>query len=109
MVVGTADEFDWPKDDLTAEQQLSDILRDGGTKLTQAQDTKGDLAWNVEYRIVHQPNRTLMPVINFNKEAVTIKFPDLAGKQATDLLSEDGVDLQNLTLQPMVPMLLEVK
>jgi hypothetical protein len=50
-----------------------------------------------------------MPVINFNKDATIVKFPQLAGKVATDLLSDESVDLQNLSLPPMTPMLLEVK
>jgi hypothetical protein len=109
--LATVAKFNWPKnDDPGAQKTLHDLLAAGGLKLAEAHDGKsGDFAYNVEYRMVDQPGRTLMPVINFNKEAVTVKFPEFARKQATDLLSDEAVDLQNLKLEPMVPMLLEVK
>jgi hypothetical protein len=109
--LATTTKFTWPKNnDAEAQHTLHDLLAAGGLNLTEAHDGKsGDFAYAVEYRIVDQGGRKLMPVINFNKDATIVKFPQLAGKVATDLLSDESVDLQNLSLPPMTPMLLEVK
>ena len=69
--------------------------------------TGGQLAWGVEYRVVNDANRTLVPMVNMSGKAQTVKLAG-NGEKATDLLSGDPVDLNNIALEPVVPRLLEI-
>lgn len=90
-------------------QLLLEMLAKGGTRFTTIVDTKaGQPAWGVEFRVVRDGGRTLLPVINMLNEPVTVRFDGL-GKSPTDLLTGQPVDLSALKLDPMVPMLIELK
>jgi hypothetical protein len=102
--------FEFSKDAADTQRALADLLKSiGAAPLELTDASTGKLAWNVEYRAVDHDGATLMPIINFAANPVTVSFPSLSGKKATDLLSGDGADLAKLKLDPMVPMLLRVQ
>jgi hypothetical protein len=65
-------------------------------------------AWGVEYRVVRQKDRTLVSMNNLLTRPMTVS---LAVKgRAIDLLDHNRpVELNSIRLEPMVPMLLEVR
>jgi hypothetical protein len=50
----------------------------------------------------------LVPLLNLNKEAKTVRLPGWAKKQALDLLSGENVELNAISAEPMVPRLLQI-
>jgi hypothetical protein len=103
----------WPvftlgKDERTNAVTLRKHLVDQGIAMNELRETDGDkLAWGVEYRVVPQPNRTLIPMINMSGKPQTVKLGG-HGKTAEDLLSGDQVDLDKIALDPVVPRLLAI-
>jgi glycosyl hydrolase family 42 (putative beta-galactosidase) len=73
-----------------------------------ADATTGKPAWGVEFRVVKQARAMLVPLINFNKATVKVKLPQRAKARAVDLLSGESVDLNSISLEPMVPRLLQI-
>jgi len=72
------------------------------------ESSNGQPAWGVEFRVVPMGKVTLVPLDNFNKETRTVALPKWAGQQALDLLSGETVDLNAITLEPMLPRLLRI-
>lgn len=68
----------------------------------------GQPAWGVEFRVVKQAGATLIPLINFNKETKKVKLPRWTKERAVDLLCGENVDLKTISLDPMVPRLLQI-
>jgi hypothetical protein len=66
----------------------------------------GDPSWGVEYRIIRESGRTLVSLVNLLEESRTVRLKQ-AGK-ATDLISGRSVDLRQIPLRPMEPLLLEI-
>jgi len=97
------------KADPASRQALSDVLVAGGLDMVEVRDAvTGEPAWNVEYRTVDYDGAALVPVISFDKEPVSVRFPTPGGNRATDLLSGERVDLLDLPLAPMEPRLIRV-
>ncbi len=71
--------------------------------------TAGADVSGVEYRIVEDGDAKLVPLMNFNAEAVTVALPEGMKGAAVDLLSGLGVESDKVELKPMVPMLLRVR
>ncbi len=103
----------WPvftlgKDERANAVSLRKHLTDEGIAMNELRETTGgQLAWGVEYRVVNDANRTLVPMVNMSGKAQTVKLAG-NGEKATDLLSGDPVDLNNIALEPVVPRLLEI-
>jgi hypothetical protein len=77
-------------------------------KMVELKDNQtGKSASGVEYRIVPQAGRLLVPMINQlpNPQTVTL---DLKGK-AVDLITNKPMDLNQIHLESMEPVLLEIK
>ena len=70
--------------------------------------TTGQPAWGVEFRVVQFGRVTLVPLLNLNKEAKTVRLPGWAKKQGLDLLSGENVELNAVSAEPMVPRLLQI-
>ena len=86
---------------------LRKTLTADGLKVADVVDpATGRPAWGVEYRVVPK-GRTLLSIINFMKDPQTVRV-NLPGK-AFDLLSRRAVDLANLRLDAIVPMLIVVE
>ena len=68
----------------------------------------GKPAWGVEFRVVRQGKATLVPLNNFNKETRVVALPRWPKASALDVLSGEKVDLQAVSVEPMVPRLLRV-
>jgi len=64
-------------------------------------------AWGIEFRTVSYNDTILIPMINMLPKPQTIKMPFQG--PATDLISGQSVDPAHLTLESMVPCLLQVK
>jgi hypothetical protein len=85
------------------------LLPTDGVKLAIVKDVSTHKpAWGVEYRIVTTGNRRLISLINLTPKPATIDLRDQA-PHARDLLSDESLELNNVTLTPMVPRLLEVR
>jgi hypothetical protein len=97
--------FEFQKDAIDSQEVLKNILKP--TELFEAATDK--LAWNVEYRLVEHDGATLVPIIDFAAEPVTVKCPAIAEKQVVDLLSGKEVDAGAIRLEPMVPRLLRAR
>ena len=65
-------------------------------------------AWGIEFRVVRNGAKTLVPIINLNKEPKTVQFPGWADRHALDLLSGEQISLRNFHIEPMLPRLLQV-
>jgi hypothetical protein len=78
--------------------QLND-LRDAAT---------GQPAWGVEFRVVKYGKVTLVPLINFTREAKKVQLPGWARKQGLDLLSGENVQLNAISTESMAPRLLQI-
>jgi hypothetical protein len=70
--------------------------------------TTGQPEWGVEFRVVQFGKVTLVPLVNFNKEAKTVRLPRWAKKQGLDLLSGESVELSAISVESMVPRLLQI-
>jgi hypothetical protein len=70
--------------------------------------TTGKPAWGVEFRVVQFGRVKLVPLINLNAEAKTVKLPGWAKKQGLDLLSGENVELNAISAETMVPRLLQI-
>lgn len=68
----------------------------------------GKPAWGVEFRVVQYGKVKLVPLINFNKEAKTLKLPEWAKKRGLDLLSGETLDLNTILAETMAPRLLQI-
>lgn len=90
---------------------LRTILAQGGPPTVELQDTaSGQPAWSVEYRIVPDGKRRLIPLINFSTKTQMVQLKLSGGKsQAIDLLSGETVDLNRITLASIEPRLLQVE
>jgi hypothetical protein len=78
--------------------QLND-LRDAAT---------GQPAWGVEFRVVKYGKVTLVPLINFAREAKKVQLHGWARKGGLDLLSGENVELNAISMESMVPRLLQI-
>jgi hypothetical protein len=86
---------------------LRAFLANNGLKFTELTDIeKQKPAWGIEYRSLGYKEMTLVPMINMLNKPQTVKL-SLEGK-AIDLISGQPVDLTHLTLEPMVPCLLQI-
>src|SRR5205814_7734980 len=56
-------------DEQASARQLHDLLEKAGLKLTELQDAAGKPAWGIEYRVATSGKRSLIPMINFMKDA----------------------------------------
>ncbi len=89
-------------------QDIKAILVAGGIKTVELKDTKTNKpAWGIEYRVVPQAGRFLVPMINHLPIPQTVTL-NLKGR-STDLLAENFIELNQIRLEPMEPILLEVK
>jgi hypothetical protein len=70
--------------------------------------TTGQPAWGVEFRVVQFGRGMLVPLLNLNKEAKTVRLPGWAKKHGLDLLSGENVELNAVSAEPMVPRLLQI-
>lgn len=68
----------------------------------------GKPAWGVEYRVVPRGQTTLVPVVNFNHEPKSLRFPAWTNRSASDLLSGDQVNPDAFKAEPMLPRLLRI-
>ena len=93
--------FVFQKEAIGSQQVLRDIL-----KPAELLDATGKLAWDVEYRLVEHGGATLVPIIDFAAQPVTVRCPAIAGKRMIDLLNSEEVDAGAIKLEPMVPRLL---
>lgn len=97
------------KDEPATCQALRDLLTQGGLALGDLRDAdSGQPAWGVEFRIVPIGTKTLIPMINLNREPRNVKLPPSTGRTAVDLLTGEPVKGATLRLEPMVPRLLEL-
>jgi len=103
--LGTASQIDPTADEQQMRTNLRSVLAGGGLKLTTLRNVgDGELAWGVEYRVVPYQGCVLVPMINFLQQPQIVRL-SLQGS-ATDLLSDEAVDLDQIRLQPMQPRLL---
>jgi hypothetical protein len=65
--------------------------------------------WGVEYRIVWGRQATLVPIINFNNETRSLRFPAWTNRTTIDLLSGDRVNMDAFKVEPMVPRLFRIE
>jgi len=65
-------------------------------------------SWGVEYRVVADGPSTLIPMINLNAHAHTVRFTNPAWHRATDLLTGAEIDLASIHLEPSAPRLLRI-
>ncbi len=87
---------------------LRKTLTDHGFKIIDLIDLETNKpAAGLEYRIVREQRRTLIPVTNLLAKPKTIRL-DLKGS-AVDLLTGQAVDLHKLSLEPLKPRLIEVR
>ena len=72
----------------------------------------GQPAWHVEYQVVNEGQITLIPMINYSTKAQTVRLLPAPGgypkPTAVDLLTGEKVDLNRITLDSIVPRLLQV-
>jgi hypothetical protein len=94
--------FTLGKDERDNARKLRKLLSDDSIETGQLGDT-----WGIEYRVVKQHTRTLVPMINMSGKPQTAKLSGVGG-QATDLLSGESIDLSKIALEPVVPRLLEI-
>jgi hypothetical protein len=91
-------------------QDVKASLVAGKVKLVGLKDNQtGKPAWGVEFRVVSQAGRCLVPMINQLSVPQTVTL-DLKGT-AIDLITEKSVELNKIRLEPMEPilLLLEIK
>jgi hypothetical protein len=69
--------------------------------------TQADLS-GIEYRIVDDNGAKLVPLMNFTSQAQTLRLPPEVKGDAIDLLSGRPINVGQIELSPMVPMLLRV-
>jgi len=89
---------------------LRSLLAQKGLPLVKMQDaaTKQP-AWHIEYRVVPDGKRLLIPLINFSTKAQTVQLKLPGGqRQARDLLSGETMNLNQITLSPIEPRLLQI-
>jgi hypothetical protein len=107
-VLKTCFRFSSARKNQTFAAELRKTLISGGLKSVAELSENGQPAWGVEYRVVREENRTLVSMINFLPRPKTVNL-SIKGK-AIDLLHNDHpVKLEAIPLEPMVPVLLEVK
>jgi hypothetical protein len=95
-------------DEPTVARDLRKIFIDSGTCLTELRDAVSNQSvWGIEYRVVSANTRLLVPMINFLPKTQVVKIM-LPGR-AVDRLTDQPVDLNRLTLEPMTPLLLELR
>jgi hypothetical protein len=92
----------------TLAAELRKTLISGGLKPVEELSEKGQPAWGVEYRVVREENRTLVSMINFLPCSKTVNLA-IKGKAIDLLHNNHPVKLEAIQLEPMVPVLLEVK
>jgi hypothetical protein len=86
---------------------LRSVLTAGGVSMVRLSNaTTGVTAWGIEYRVVSYRGSTLVPMINFLRTSQTVSI-NLEGA-AVDLLSGQTVNLHQIVLEPMTPVLLQV-
>ena len=66
-------------------------------------------AAEIEFRIVKSGASTLVSLVNFGAKPQHVGFTMGVPGRAVDLLSGAAVNPADMTLQPSVPMLLEIK
>ena len=66
----------------------------------------GRRAWGVEYRVTRIGGKTLVSLINLTPKTCSVRAPGLRDKKATDLLNDEVVRTDKVSLEPMVPRLL---
>jgi len=87
---------------------LRGTLCDGGFEIVSLADAEsGSAAWGVEYRVVPYQGKLLAGMINHLPKPVTVRLA-VEGR-ATDLIERRSVELDNISLQPMSPILLEIE
>jgi hypothetical protein len=97
------------KSDEATAAKLRELLTTDGLQLATVNDVATHKpAWGIEYRIVSAGNRRLISLINLTPKPVTIDLSPEASA-AKDLLSDESVKTDMLTLAPMVPLLLEAQ
>jgi hypothetical protein len=88
--------------------KLRSLLQAGKTPLTDLTNVAtGRPAWGVEFRCVRRDGKLLVPMLNLLKSTQTVRL-GVSG-QARDLLSGNLVDLNQLALEPMRPVLLKIR
>jgi len=101
--------IEWTKggdEDLAA--RLKTLLAQQGLKFDSLNEAHSDKpAWGVEYRVVRNGDTTLVPLINFLQHSQIVSLK-LTG-HAKDLLSGRDIDLNNITLLSLTPLLLQMK
>jgi hypothetical protein len=105
--IASAIQFKTSTKESDSARTLHQLLSEAGIKLKDLTDASGQPSWGVEYRIVQQPGRTLVSMIDLASKPVGVSSKALTGK-AIDLLGGEEVDLTNIKLEPMVPRLLSV-
>ena len=95
-------------DNPTFAAELRKSLISVGLKPVIELSEKGLPAWGVEYRVVREKNRTLVSMINFLPRSKTVNLA-IKGKAIDLLHNNHPVKLEAIQLEPMVPVLLEVR
>ncbi|MGI8711132.1 MAG: beta-galactosidase, partial [Acidimicrobiales bacterium] len=97
--------------DVVTAGTLRTILAQGGLPSVEVREAAtAQSAWHVEYRIVPDGKRLLIPLINFSTKTQMVQLKLSGGKsQAIDLLSGETVDLNRITLASIEPRLLQVE
>jgi hypothetical protein len=106
--IASAIQFKTSAKESDSARTLHQLLSDAGIKLNDLTDTAGQPTWGVEYRIVPQQDRTLVPMINLTGKERHVSLQALRGK-VVDLLAGEEIDPANILLAPMTPRLLVVK
>ncbi len=89
-------------------EEIQTCLKKEGVEFTALEETETrEPAWGVEFRCVPDAGRLLVPMNNLMPKAQIVKL-NLKGK-AVDLIIGRPVKLEWIRLEPMTPILLEVK
>ncbi len=97
-----------PEEDLALGDLLEVELSDSGISVPAMTDLQTQApAWGIQYRIVLYKGAYLASIVNFNHDSNTVSLT-MTGK-ATNLVNGETVDLANLELTPLEPVLLRIE
>lgn len=88
-------------------EELRNVMTKGGMKFISLMDVdKAKPVWGVEYQAVDYNGATLVPMVNFLNQPLTVRL-EMTGK-AYDLIAEENVNLGSIVLEPMAAKLLRI-
>jgi hypothetical protein len=89
-------------------EDIQSCLKMNGVKFVALDDIKTHKpAWGVEFRCMPEKGRLLIPMINLESKPKIVRI-NLTGK-AVDLISGNLINLQEIRLAPMEPILIEIR